>query len=117
MQDSESKGASGGSAQPGWSAGLLSTPSSSGSSSSAESMWEPQLQRLPQPEASKPEALFAERPIGMLDFISQVRTLLGIPNIALSHLFISPKGFCVQKPASMVGFAHLKIPIPKMHLP
>ncbi len=69
-QEAEVSGRTGG-AQPSWSEGFLSGGSGEAGPSATEE-WVPQLARANVPDAPSAELELAERPSGMLDFLSQV---------------------------------------------
>ena len=72
VQEAEVSGRRSGGAQPSWSEGLISGGSGEDGPSSGTEEWVPQMARIPVPEGPRSELEVAERPSGMLDFLSQV---------------------------------------------
>ena len=72
VQEAEGSGRKVGGAQPTWSEGLLSGSSSGEAGASGAEEWAPQTARINVPESTRAELELAERPSGMLDFLSQV---------------------------------------------
>ncbi len=69
-QEAEVSGRKSGGAQPSWSEGLLSASGRDGQGSADE--WVPQMARMPVPDSARAEMELADRPSGMLEFLSQV---------------------------------------------